>query len=63
MCAYPNHQNDINFVADLGLDPVVVAFYVEYDPVVGQKASAGVSSPNIGRSLPVRSFQFASPRV
>jgi hypothetical protein len=63
MRPYPRDQCDLNFVTDLRLDPVPVAFFVEDNPVVVQKASTRIPGPNVSRSSPLRILDLVDPSV
>jgi hypothetical protein len=61
MRPYPRNQCDFNFVTDLRLNPVPVAFYIEYHPVVAQKAGTWIPRSNVSRPPPFRILDLVGP--
>ena len=63
MCSYAPNQHNCDFVAHFGFYPVRIAFYVEHDAVVAQKAGRRIPCLNVRRPGPVCLLNLENPRI
>ena len=63
MCSYAPDQDNCDFVAHFGFDPVRIAFYVENHAVVAQEAGRRIPCLNVGRPGPVCLLNLENPRI
>src|SRR3974390_2026856 len=63
VCSYALNQHNCNLVAHFGFYPVCIAFYVENNSVVAQKAGTRVTCLNVSGAGPIGLLNLEDPHT